>query len=163
MKLKKNNATEQRVIALAEPLAKALGLTLWDIRFEKEGAAWYLRVYIDKEDGISISDCEAMTQPLSDALDEADPISQSYYLEVGSAGLERELVRESHFQACIGQRIHVRLIRPDAEGVRDLIGTLLSFDSEQLTLDCDGEARTEVFAGAAYVRLADLDFGEAAR
>ncbi len=82
MKLKKNGATEQKVYALAAPLAESLGLVIWDVRFEKEGASWYLRVFIDKDEGISIDDCEAMSRPLSDLLDEADPIDQQYFLEV---------------------------------------------------------------------------------
>ena len=119
MKLKKNGATEQKVYELAAPLAESLGLVIWDVRFEKEGASWYLRVFIDKDEGISIDDCEAMSRPLSDLLDEADPIDQQYFLEVGSAGLERDLVRESHFAASIGAVVRMRLIRPDETGQKE--------------------------------------------
>lgn len=134
MKLKKHGSTEQLVAELAAPIAESLGLTLWDVRFEKEGAAWYLRVFIDKEEGIGIDDCEAMSRPLSDLLDEKDPISQSYYLEVGSAGLERDLIRESHFKASIGAEIRARLIRPDESGAKEYTGTLTAFDKESVTL-----------------------------
>ena len=134
MKLKKNGATEQKVYALAAPLAESLGLVIWDVRFEKEGASWYLRVFIDKDEGISIDDCEAMSRPLSDLLDEADPIDQQYFLEVGSAGLERDLVRESHFAASIGAVVRMRLIRPDETGQKEYVGALESFDKEQVRL-----------------------------
>lgn len=134
MKLKKHGSTEQLVAELAAPIADSLGLILWDVRFEKEGAAWYLRVFIDKEEGINIDDCEAMSRPLSDLLDEKDPISQSYYLEVGSAGLERDLVRESHFAASIGAEVRARLIRPDGSGAKEYTGILTAFDKESVTL-----------------------------
>lgn len=134
MKLKKHGSTEQLVAELAAPIADSLGLILWDVRFEKEGAAWYLRVFIDKEEGINIDDCEAMSRPLSDLLDEKDPISQSYYLEVGSAGLERDLVRESHFSASIGAEVRARLIRPDETGAKEYTGILTGFDKESVTL-----------------------------
>ena len=74
------------VAQLAQPLAEAAGCSLWDVEYVKEAGTWYLRIYIDKETGVSIDDCEAVSRPLSDALDEADPIEGSYTLEVSSAG-----------------------------------------------------------------------------
>lgn len=153
MKLKKNGPTEQVVRELAAPFAEAAGVTIWDVCFEKEGAAWYLRVFIDKEDGIDIDDCEAVSRPLSDALDEADPISQAYFLEVGSAGLERELSREAHFDASIGTQIRVRLIRPE-NGEKEYIGELKAYEKENLTLmrqDAQGETVVS-FANIAHVK-----------
>lgn len=153
MKLKKHGSTEQLVAELAAPIADSLGLTLWDVRFEKEGAAWYLRVFIDKEEGINIDDCEAMSRPLSDLLDEKDPISQSYYLEVGSAGLERDLVRESHFSASIGAEVRARLIRPDEKGEKEYTGILAGFDKESVTLALsEEETVTLPLAGVAHIR-----------
>lgn len=153
MKLKKNGATEQKVYALAAPLAESLGLVIWDVRFEKEGASWYLRVFIDKDEGISIDDCEAMSRPLSDLLDEADPIDQQYFLEVGSAGLERDLVRESHFAASIGAVVRMRLIRPDETGQKEYVGALESFDKEQVRLVLeDDTAVTAPFANIAHIK-----------
>ena len=84
---KKNTAEKVRELAL--PLCEELGLFLWDVRFEKEGATWYLRVFIDKDGGVDMDDCEAFTRPFNKILDEADPIAQSYVLEVGSPGLGR--------------------------------------------------------------------------
>ena len=153
MKLKKNGATEQKVCELAAPLAQSLGLEIWDVRFEKEGASWYLRVFIDKEGGLSIDACEAMSRPLSDLLDEADPIDQQYFLEVGSAGLERELVRESHFAASIGAVVRMRLIRPDDAGQKEYIGALESFDRDgvRLVLE-DDTVVTAPFANIAHIK-----------
>lgn len=110
--------------ALAEPLAQQLGLRIWDVRFVREGADWYLRVFIDRDGGVSIDDCVNLTRLLSPALDEADPIDQSYCLEVSSPGVERELTRPEHFEAYQGRAVTVRLIRP-RDGQRDFTGLLL--------------------------------------
>jgi len=133
MKMKKFGSTEQLVYELAKPIAQENGVEIWDVRFEKEGASWYLRVFIDKEDGINIDDCEALSRPLSTLLDEKDPISQGYFLEVGSAGLERELIRESHFTACMGKAVTVKMIRP-IDGVKDFTAELSGFDKESVKL-----------------------------
>ncbi|MBR5371501.1 MAG: ribosome maturation factor RimP, partial [Oscillospiraceae bacterium] len=109
MKLKKFGGTESRIYGLVQPIAEEQGLIVWDVRFEKEGALWYLRVFLDHaERAVNITDCENVTRPLNKLLDELDPIPQSYTLEVGSAGLERELIRETHFDACEGCMVHVR-------------------------------------------------------
>ena len=94
MKLKKFGATEKKVYDLIKPITDELGYYLWDVSYVKEGAMWYLRVFIDRDEGITIDDCEKVTEPVNKILDEADPIAQSYMLEVGSAGLERELLKE---------------------------------------------------------------------
>ena len=83
---KRSGGTVQIVTALAEPVARQLGLSLWDVRFVKEGAGWFLRILIDKPGGVGIDDCEKMSRALNPLLDQADPIEQSYCLEVGSAG-----------------------------------------------------------------------------
>ena len=133
------NKTSELVYRLAKPIADELGLTIWDIRFEKEGAMWVLLVVIDKEGGVSIDDCEAMSRPLDKKLDEVDPIEQSYCLEVSSAGIERELTRDWHFETCKGQQIVVRLIRP-YNGVREFVGTLLKLEDATVYLSAeDGE------------------------
>ncbi len=149
MKIKKYGSTEQKVFELTKPLASELGLDIWDIRLEKEGALWYLRVFIDKEDGITIEDCEALNRPLNTVLDEHDPVPQSYILEVGSPGLERELVREKHFETFCGSDIRIHLIRP-IDGEKDLIGTLKSFDKEKIVIDSDVEI---MLSDISYIRL----------
>ena len=117
--MESKKSTVQKVRELAQPIADELGLFLWDVRFEKEGAMWYLRVLIDKDGGVDMNDCEAFTRPMNKALDDADPISQSYVLECGSPGLGRELRLPEHFEVCIGDVIRVRLIRPDENGERE--------------------------------------------
>ena len=153
----KGGNTVAAVWALAEPLAQQLGLTLWDIRFVKEGASWYLRVFVDKEGGVSVDDCVAMSHALDGPLDETDPIEQNYYLEVSSPGLERELTREEHFQALLGARIKVRLIRP-VDNVRDFTGELLSFENGAITLLLENGTQMQLQKKeASWIRLDDAD------
>lgn len=153
----KGGNTVAAVWALAEPLAQQLGLTLWDIRFVKEGASWYLRVFVEKEGGVSVDDCVAMSHALDGPLDETDPIEQNYYLEVSSSGLERELTRDEHFQALLGARIKVRLIRP-VDQVRDFTGELLSFDNGAITLLLENGTQMQLQKKeASWIRLDDAD------
>ena len=112
MKMKKFGGTEKVVYDLVKPIADEQGYSIWDVSFEKEGAYWYLRVFIDHPDGIDIEDCEKMTRPVNAAVDAADPISQAYVLEVGSAGLERELNQPQHFAETLGMEVRARAIRP---------------------------------------------------
>ena len=157
LNFKKFGNTERKIYDLVKPITDELEYFLWDISFVKEGAVWYLRVFIDRDEGISIQDCETVTAPVSDMLDREDPISQSYILEVGSAGLERELVREEHFEACIGDVVQIRLIRA-VDGEKDIIGTLLSAGRDEITVsDDDGNEKKYMLSDIAHVKLY-LDF-----
>ena len=157
LNFKKFGNTEPKIYDLVKPITDELEYFLWDISFVKEGAVWYLRVFIDRDEGISIQDCETVTAPVSDMLDREDPISQSYILEVGSAGLERELVREEHFEACIGDVVQIRLIRA-VDGEKDIIGTLLSAGRDEITVsDDDGNEKKYMLSDIAHVKLY-LDF-----
>lgn len=129
----KGGNTVAAVWEIAEPIAKDLGLTLWDVRFEKEGANWYLRVFIDKDGGVSIDDCVDMSHALDKPLDDADPIEQSYCLEVSSPGIERDLKRDSHFEKCMGMKIKIKLIRP-LEGKREFSGILGGYENGAVQL-----------------------------
>ncbi|HBL41013.1 MAG TPA: ribosome maturation factor [Ruminococcaceae bacterium] len=154
----KGGNTVAAVTALAQPIAEQLGLRLWDVRFVKEGADWFLRVFIDKDGGVGIDDCVAMSHALDKPLDEADPIEQSYCLEVSSPGTDRELTRAAHFEACLGSPINVRMIRPLEDGRRELNGILESHDKDGFVVDLgeDGKLllnRKEV----SWVRLDDSD------
>ena len=122
---KKRGSTTEIVRALAQPLAAELGLTLWDVTFTKEGADWYLRIFIDKPGGVSIDDCVDMTHALSPVLDREDPIPQEYTLEVSSPGINRKLTRPEHFEALLEAPVCVKLIRPLENGVRELEGILI--------------------------------------
>lgn len=152
MKIKKNGATELKIRDIAQPIADELGLAIWDVEYVKEGAEWYLRVFIDKEDGIDLDDCEAMTRPLNEKLDELDPIKESYILEVGSAGLERELVREAHFEACIGADVRVHLIIA-ADGVKDYVGTLEGYDKNAVRITVGEELKEIQLSDISYIKL----------
>ncbi len=126
-------STVQIAGELAEPVLNQMGLTLWDVTFAKEGSVWVLRYLVDKEGGININECEEFSRAVEERLDAADPIQQSYTLEVSSPGVERELTRDWHYEALMGQLLTVRLIRP-VEGVRDFVGVLTGYRDGEITL-----------------------------
>ncbi|MBR7073231.1 MAG: ribosome maturation factor RimP, partial [Eubacterium sp.] len=149
--------TVQKVEEIIKPFADELGLSIWDVTYKKEGTNWYLRVFIDKEGGISIDDCVNLTHAVSKPLDEADPIPQNYTLEISSPGVERELVREEHFAANIGNPVFLRTIRP-IDGVRDFKGILKSYEDKKITVELDGGECLEVEKkDTNYVKLDDFD------
>jgi ribosome maturation factor RimP len=115
-----------KVEALARPVVEEEGCELWSVEYVKEAGTWYLRIYIDKEGGVGIADCEAISRRLDPILDEADPIPDSYVFEVGSAGAERELKRPSDFERFIGSEIEAKLYQ-SYEGRKTLVGTLESY------------------------------------
>ena len=123
------------VAQLAQPIVEQAGCTLSDVEYVKEAGEWFLRVYIDKEGGVDINDCEAVSRPLSDLLDEADPIQGSYTFEVSSAGLDRPLKKPEHFAACAGQQVDVRFYRP-VDGRKEYTGALVGCDGDgNVTVD----------------------------
>ena len=138
--------------ALAAPIVQAQGCSLWDVEYVREAGTWFLRVYIDKEGGVSIDDCEAVSRPLSDALDEADPIEGSYTLEVSSAGADRPLRKPEHFAAFLGSEVEVRLYRP-VEGRKDHVGILKAFQDGDVTIEAGGAERCFPKKDVAQVRL----------
>ncbi len=153
MKFKKFGGTEQKVYDLIKPITDELGYYLWDVCYEKEGALWYLRIFIDQDEGISIEDCERATAPINKILDETDPISQSYMLEVGSAGLERELVKEEHFEVCKGDVVRIRFIRGEG-GEKEINAVLVNADKEGVTVEIEnGEERKYPLTDIAFVKL----------
>ncbi len=154
----KTGGVSGTVWKLALPYAQQLGLSIWDVRYEKEGGAWYLRIFIDKPGGVGINDCEAMSRAVNGPLDELDPIKESYCLEVSSPGVNRELRREEHFRACLGSRVTVRLIRPMPDGSRDLQGVLSGYGDGQVRLKADsGETAAVPLRDTAWVRLLEDD------
>ncbi|MBR4909976.1 MAG: ribosome maturation factor RimP [Clostridia bacterium] len=111
------------VYSLIEDTVLSLGVTLWDVRFVKEGASYYLRIYIDKESGVTIDDCVAVSHAIDPIIDEADPIDKQYYLEVCSPGVERELTRDWHYTASAGKRVTVKFFSA-VSGKKEFSGTL---------------------------------------
>ena len=140
------------VSALAKPYVEAAGCSLWDVEYVREAGQWFLRVYIDKAGGVSIDDCEAVSRPLSDALDEADPIEGSYVLEVSSAGADRALKKPEHFRQFLGSEVDVRLYRP-LDGRKEYTGVLRDYAGGDVTIETGGESRTFVKKDVALVRL----------
>ncbi len=140
------------VAQLATPVVEQAGCSLWDVEYVKEAGEWFLRVYIDKEGGVSIDDCEAVSRPLSDLLDEADPIEGSYTFEVSSAGADRVLKKPEHFARFQGQEVEVKLYRP-RDGRKDFVGVLRSWQDGDVTLDVGGEPAAFEKKEIALVRL----------
>ena len=143
---------ESRTEAFLLPVLAEHNFELWDVEYVKEAGAWYLRVYIDKAGGVSIDDCEAVARPLSDALDEADPIEGSYTLEVSSAGADRVLKKPEHFARFRGEPVDVRLYRA-REGRKELTGTLKGYDDGDVTVELDGTDTLLEKKDVAQVRL----------
>ena len=157
MKFKKLGGTEKRVYDLVKPITDELGYYLWDVSYVKEGAMWFLRVFIDRDEGISIKDCERATAPINEVLDREDPVPQSYMLEVGSAGLERELVKEEHFEVCKGDEVRIRFIR-EVGGEKEITAVLDGADKNGVyVINESGERVTYPLGDIAYVKLY-LDF-----
>lgn len=142
----------ETVRLLAEPVAEANGVELWDVEFVKEAGTQYLRVYIDKPGGIGIDDCEAVSRALDPILDEADPIPCSYVFEVGSAGIDRELKRASDFARFMGSRIQIKLYQP-LNGQKSYVGELKAYDNGDVTVLTNGEELTLKKPMIAQVRL----------
>lgn len=152
---KKEN-TAQIAERLIKPILEERGLTLWDVRFEKEGGSWYLRYFIDKEDGVNISDCEFVSRAVEKLLDETDPIEQSYILEVGSPGIERELTKDWHFEQYAGAFVTVKLFSA-VNNSREHTGRLIARSpAGDITIETEtGEEMAFVKAQIASARLFD--------
>ena len=141
-----------RVWKLAEPVAAQFGLRIWDIEYVREGADWFLRVYIDKDGPVDINDCENVSRALDPILDEEDPIPDSYTFEVCSAGCERVLKRPGDFQQFLGSKVLLRLYRP-RDGRKEYIGVLKDYQDGTISLSVGEEAMTFTPEETALVRL----------
>lgn len=152
--------TVDKITELVTPYAKELGLSIWDVRFLKEGVTWYLRIFIDRQGGVSVDDCADLSRAINKPLDQADVIEQAYVLEVSSPGIERELRTDAHFESSIGKAVMVRTIRP-IDGVRDFSGTLRSFDGTAITvLFSDGKEMTVNVKETSFVKLDDFNMAD---
>ena len=137
---------------LALPIVEENGCTLWDVEYVREAGQWYLRVYIDKEGGVNILDCEAISRPLSDALDEADPIDTSYIFEVTSAGAERPLKRPGDFEQFMGSPIVLKTYKP-RDGRKEFSGDLTAYDNGAVEMKTGGQILRFEKEEIALVRL----------
>lgn len=141
-----------QVAALALPIVEEEGCTLWDVEYVKEAGSWYLRVFIDREGGVSIEDCERISRRLDPVLDEADPIPESYIFEVGSAGADRELKRPGDYEQFMGSEVELKLYRP-VKGSKRYVGKLSGYEDGAVTIVQNGEALRFEKSQIAQVRL----------
>ena len=149
----KGSNTETRVLPLVLPIVEEMGLELVDLEFVKEGANWYLRIYIDKENGVDINDCEAVSKAVEAKLDAEDPIEQAYVLEVSSPGLDRPLKKEEDFVRFAGEIIDVKLYQA-MNGKKTLEGKLIGLEDGVIVMEEDGKEVRISRKDAADVRLA---------
>ena len=142
----------ETVWKLAEPIVEENGCEVWDVEYVREAGTWYLRLYIDNEDGVSISQCEAVSRALDPILDEVDPIPGSYVFEVSSAGVERVLKRPSDFQRFMGENAEVKLYRAK-DGKKEYVGILSSYEDGDVEIETNGETVRFEKSEVAQVRL----------
>ena len=153
----KREVIEQRTEALLAPILEETGYDLWDVQYVSENKEYYLRVYIDKEGGITIDDCVDVSRKLSDALDADEFIDDAYTLEVSSPGLGRRLVKDREFDRSIGRDVDVRFYK-SIDGTKELTGKLISYDKDTVTIEPDnGDLRTISRSNIATVKLS-VDF-----
>lgn len=141
----------QTVEKLALPIAEQLGLDIWDVEFVKEGTDWFLRVYIDKPDGITTDDCELFSRTFDPILDEADPIDKSYCFEVSSPGMERSLTKDWHYECLMGEKLKLSLYKA-IDGKKEITGKLIAYGDE-ITVEVDGAEININKKNCAAVRL----------
>ena len=129
---------EDQVENLLKDKIESLGYYLYDVEYVKEGAEYYLRIYIDKSTGIDLNDCEKVSNEINDILDQADLIKEQYFLEVSSPGIERNLKKDKHFEQNIGKRVDVKLFKKDENGKKEYEGILKSFNQEEIFIEENG-------------------------
>ncbi|MBR2937644.1 MAG: ribosome maturation factor RimP [Oscillospiraceae bacterium] len=140
------------VAQFAQPIIEQNGCSLWDVEYVREGAERYLRIYIDKEGGIDIDDCEKIHRAIDPILDEKDPIAESYHFEVCSAGLERALKRPGDFARFMNSPVLVKLYRP-RNGLKEIPGVLRGYEEGKVTVEAGKETITFEKSEVALVRL----------
>ncbi|MCR5278136.1 MAG: ribosome maturation factor RimP [Lachnospiraceae bacterium] len=143
----------KRTEELLEPIARANSVSIYDVEFVNEAGEWYLRAYIDKEGGVTIEDCEAVSRALSDEIDKYDYIEEAYYLEVSSPGLGRTLKKDKHLQSALGQEVELKTYKP-VDKVKEFAGVLKAFDAKTVTLTIDGADRDFERSNIALIKLA---------
>ncbi|MCR5451205.1 MAG: ribosome maturation factor RimP [Lachnospiraceae bacterium] len=143
---------ETRTEELVMPILDELKLSLWDVEFVKEGKTFYLRIYIDKEGGVNIEECENVSRRMNELLDEYDYISEEYIFEVSSPGLTRPLVRERDFINSIGRLVEIHTYKA-ISGSKEFVGKLLEGDPKKVTIDCEGEILTFTKEEMSSIRL----------
>ena len=155
--MSKREIYEAKVEALVLPIVEANNFELVDVEYVKEAGTWYLRVYIDKEGGIFINDCELVSRALSEILDKDDPIEDAYILEVSSPGLGRPIKKDKDFQRNLGDEVEIRTYKP-INKQKEFVGLLKEYDTDTVTIEYeDGEIQVFQRSDIALIRLA-FDF-----
>lgn len=133
---------EERVEKLITSKVEELGYSLYDVQYAKEGKDYFLRIFIDKPDGIDLNDCEKVSDGVNSLLDEADYIKEQYFLEVSSPGIERLLRKDKHLQSAIEKEIEINLFKP-VNGKKQFVGILKQFDDEKIVVS-ETESNEEI-------------------
>lgn len=154
--MSKSRSYEAKAEELLEPIVKANGVEVYDVEFVKEGSDFYLRVFIDKEGGVNIVDCENVSRAFSDVLDKEDYIEESYILEVSSPGLGRTLKKDKHLQKSIGEEVEIKTYKP-VDKCKEFSGILKNFDEKTITIVQEEKELVFERSDVALIRLA-LDF-----
>lgn len=154
--MSKREAYEAKATEMLEPICKENGVEIYDVEYVQEAGEWYLRAYIDKEGGVTIDDCEAVSRAMSDALDANDFIEDAYYLEVSSPGLGRTLKKDTHLQKSIGETVELKTFKP-IDKRKEFTGILKGFTQSSITVEIDGKDTEFLRNEVALIKLA-LDF-----
>lgn len=134
---------EEKVEQLVKDPIEKLGYSLYDVEYVKEGQEYYLRIYIDKESGIDLNDCEKVSNEINEILDRADYIKEQYYLEVSSPGIERKLRKDKHLEQNISKNVEIKLFKKDNNGKKEYTGKLKAFNQEEIIIETDKEIAIE--------------------
>ena len=134
---------EEKVEQLVKDPIEKLGYSLYDVEYVKEGPEYYLRIYIDKESGIDLNDCEKVSNEINEILDKADYIKEQYYLEVSSPGIERKLRKDKHLEQNISKNVEIKLFKKDNNGKKEYTGKLKAFNQEEIIIKTDKEIAIE--------------------
>ncbi len=129
---------EKLVYDLALPIVQGEGYDIYDVKYVKEGPHWFLRLFITRDDGVNVDDCETISRALSAVLDEKDFVSVNYFLEVSSPGIERLLCQDEHFEGAVGEKIKVKLYK-DIDGAKEAEGELLSAEHNKIILQTNAK------------------------
>ena len=132
----KVDALIEKIYQLVRPVADELNYEIYHIEYVKENGEYYLRIYIDKEGGISLTDCESLSRRVSDIMDEEDPISGAYFLEVSSPGLNRGLFTDDHYKKQIGKEVLIRFTK-SLDGRKNVKGILKEVKENSVVVEAD--------------------------
>ena len=135
---------EEKVEELVTKPINDLGYRVYDVMYVKEGKDNYLRIFIDKDQGISLNDCEKVNDAITDMLDEADLIKDQYFLEISSPGVERNIRKDKHFEESIGKEVNIKLFKPLDNKEKEITGILKSFDKDNINIELDDKSEITI-------------------